>query len=65
MISSYIKNCFIKRKDGDLNIITGDLQNDGSFKNVKVCLDGYSIIPTIDYQKLKAICEKAVAETLG
>ncbi len=65
MEDSYITNCFIKRNGGDLNIITGHLQDDGSLVNVRVRLDGYSIIPTIEYQKLKAISEKAVTETLG
>ena len=58
MKDSYIRDCHIKIKDLDTDIISGQLEDNG-LSGVTVRLEGYAIIPIDEYNKLQAIFEKA------
>ncbi len=59
METTFMKNCFIKKRDGDNNIISGIIGDDGILLYVKVHLDKYAIVPMEHYNNLKSISEKA------
>lgn len=59
MKESYMSNCFIKLRDGDIDIISGCIDRE-KIVDVTVRLNRYAIVPIEEYEKLRAISEKAV-----
>ena len=51
MKTSFMKDCFIKIRSGDLDIISGNIAGDKT-EDVTVRLRGYAIVPKEEYEKL-------------